>query len=159
MSSAETIQSTPENISANLQLLDIFADDQRHHQSSTFNVMLLFLTANGALCAAIELLVKTFGPVPVGVIGLVSVFISFLSAVTPRRLWFRSMRKGHQVQEGLKKMGVTLLADPFGSTPPQGGLRTTHLVHLTVALLWGFYLFVLHPDALLKLLQTVVAGQ
>lgn len=129
-----------ETIKANLELLTIFADNQRHYQSSTFNMMLLFVSANAGLCAAIELLAKALGAMPVGLLGLASVAISYFAAREPRRMWYISMKDGFKVQEMLKEIRVTLFADPFGSSIAKGGPRMTHAVHLAVIIFWAFYI-------------------
>ena len=132
---------TSKDIDVNVEILRGFSEDQRHHQSSTFNVILVFATMTAGLCAGIEFLEKAFGPVPVALAGLASVVASFLSAIEPRRNWYRIMKKGFTVQEGLKKLGVKFIENPFGSSPAVGGLETTHFVHFVGAVWWISYLF------------------
>ena len=131
---------SPESIDANARLLEIFSDDKRHHEATMMNTMIVFVTASGALLAGIELLARTFGAVPLGLIGIASVVVSALAVWKSRYWWTRVMHRGFDVQCGLRDTGVVLFAKPFGDSPACEGLGTTDLVHAVVFIFWILYL-------------------
>jgi|GEM_PF-2445432 len=138
------IELSPESIDANARLLEIFSDDKRHHEATMMNTMIVFVTANGALLAGIELLAKALGAVPLGLIGVASVIVSALAVKKARFWWERVMHRGFEVQCGLRDAGVRLFAKPFGDSPASEGMGTTDLAHIIVFGFWAWYLLKHH---------------